>query len=288
MAPDGARAPAAPMVATAASRAAAPSASWIGSTSSRPAMKLMPRDLARTQPTTAASPPMKPMAATARPGRQKATVPHTTWKAPRSVKAITAWWCSAWAPMAAAWMAPAPMDAAPATARSRAPTVMGAAAADHRSPYGTELASAVVMSSSLQRQLAAVLAADVGVDVGAGHEREHLGHLVDQRLAALAEVEVVGDAPAVELVGPDGPEVALDGEDPFEPDRVGFVAADLGVAGRVAVLGERDADGADAGAVVVEGEPSFAGPDELVGEVPPGLVVVDARDPVGGGDGLGQ
>ena len=92
-------------------------------------MKEMPLVLASTQPPKKTAFATAPSATTMRPGRASTRAPQPSWIAATIVKVITAWRCSLCTPMAAAWMAPAPSDAAPPTASQpsapRAATRMG-------------------------------------------------------------------------------------------------------------------------------------------------------------------
>ena len=98
--------------ATAASAAASPSANWMLSDSSSPSTNEIPEVFAISQPTTAAPLMTMPASASMRPLRTSAIAPHPSWSSASTANAITAWRCSLWTPMAAAWMAPAPSDAA--------------------------------------------------------------------------------------------------------------------------------------------------------------------------------
>ena len=83
-------------------------------------MNEMPLVLAITQPTTAARLIAAPASMISRPARWSANTPHPSCAMARIVKVITAWRCSLCTPIAAAWIAPAPIDAIAATATAGA------------------------------------------------------------------------------------------------------------------------------------------------------------------------
>ena len=83
-------------------------------------MNEMPLALAMIQPTTAAPLIAAPASAMTRPQRCSANTPQPSCRIARIVNVITAWRCSLCTPMAAAWMAPAPIEAIAATATAGA------------------------------------------------------------------------------------------------------------------------------------------------------------------------
>ena len=95
--------------------AASPSAVWIDSAASSPGMNHNPHNFAINHPPTAATLVTIPTTAIGRVGRRSADAPQMIWSAATTVNVIAAGRSSACTPMAAAWIAPAPRLASPAT-----------------------------------------------------------------------------------------------------------------------------------------------------------------------------
>lgn len=103
--------------ATSARAAAMASGPWMSSTVPSPPMKLMPVVFAMTQPPRAAPEITTPRTAPARTRvATRAYAPHASWARASTANARAACSSSAWMPIAAAWMAPAPSEAKPARA----------------------------------------------------------------------------------------------------------------------------------------------------------------------------
>ena len=81
-------------------------------------MKEIPLCFASTQPAKNAVLATAPASTNKRRGYMRTSTPQPICATARAVNTRTAWWCSPCAPIAAAWMAPAPIDANAPTASS--------------------------------------------------------------------------------------------------------------------------------------------------------------------------
>ncbi len=104
-------------MATAPSRAQAVSANWGASRSSSPGIHEMPVSLVTSQPPTATAFATMTAHAAGVTGRSSAHRPAPSCATATTTNRRASSGCSAWMPVAAAWMAPAPSEAIAATAR---------------------------------------------------------------------------------------------------------------------------------------------------------------------------